>query len=271
METTKGETSRLHEENLLKIASLSAPAHTKMPPLSKSRCVTCGSLILKRRSHIGRAVIQVPAEVSLDLAPLPKTSNAYVANPFLRDASVLSVKGPKGALQVTLPKFVSLQPPVQQKPASFAVSVRDPKAKPQRAMWGLTRSLIHNAIQGVHAGHQATINMVGVGYRAALESKEGASQLSMKLGYPNPVIEVVPVGIQAEVTSPTSILLRGADKQAIGQFAATIRRHRPPEPYNGKVRSSLFGSRRCPHACNRASLLTARRSGARTSRRSERP
>jgi large subunit ribosomal protein L6 len=208
-----------------------------MQSLSKPRCSTCGSLILKRRSHIGRAVIQVPTEVSLDLAPLPRTSNTYVANPFLRDASVLSVKGPKGALQVTLPKFVSLQPPVQQKPTSFAVSVRDPKAKPQRAMWGLTRSLIHNAIQGVHAGHEASINMVGVGYRAALENgQDGRSQLSMKLGYPNPVVEVIPAGIQAEVTSPTSILLRGADKQAIGQFAATIRRHRPPEPYNGKVR-----------------------------------
>jgi len=115
---------------------------------------------------------------------------------------------------------------------SLDITVRDRDSKEQKAIWGLTRSLVANAVKGVTEGHSTILTLKGVGYRATLDNPK---RLSLKLGYPVNVIEQVPEGITVAIPNPTTIELKGADKQAIGQFAATIKKWRKPEPYNGKV------------------------------------
>ena len=128
-------------------------------------------------------------------------------------------------------------------PQTLTVSVQEPKERKQRAMWGLTRTLIHNAIIGMTEGFTTPVYLVGVGYRAALEADprgkgEGLSgqRLSMKLGFSHSVFVSIPEHIKVEVPIPTKIVLSCTDKHQLGLFAAQIRRWRPPEPYKGKVR-----------------------------------
>lgn len=121
-------------------------------------------------------------------------------------------------------------------------------------MWGTTRTLIANAVEGVSEGYRIPIKMVGVGYRGAMEDaplppgvKEedwiGRKRLNLKLGFSHPVYETIPVGVTVEVPLPTKFVLSGVDKQQLTQFASLIRRWRKPEPYRGKVSlyAFLFG------------------------------
>jgi large subunit ribosomal protein L6 len=101
---------------------------------------------------------------------------------------------------------------------------------PHRALHGLTRSLIANMVEGVTDGFEKRLEIQGVGYRAALKGKN----LEMALGYSHPVPIEAPEGIEFEVPQPTEIIVRGIDKQLVGQVAADIRKRRPPEPYKGK-------------------------------------
>lgn len=144
------------------------------------------------------------------------------------------------------------------------MSVHDSEEKSQRSLWGLTRSLINNAIKGVSEGYSVELRLVGVGYRGAVEpipkvfldlqsqmpraarpAKPGAppyvlpplptERLNIKLGYAHPVLIDIPAGITVTTPAPTKIVLSGTDKQKLGLFAAKIRRWRKPEPYRGKV------------------------------------
>ena len=123
-------------------------------------------------------------------------------------------------------------------PDILNVSVEDPGVKQQRQMWGLTRTLIHNAIIGMSEGFTLPVHLVGVGYRAALEQNErgDGQRLHLKLGFSHSVYEPVPAHIKVEVPLPTRIVLSCTDKHLLGLYAAKIRRWRPPEPYKGKVR-----------------------------------
>ena len=174
-------------------------------------------------SNIGRQPITIPPTITL--APSP---------------TAVSVKGPLGETSVPLMPFLKL---TNTAPNTLAVSVENPKERKQRSMWGLTRTLIQNAIVGMTEGFTLPVYLVGVGYRAALEADprgkgEGRSgqRLNMKLGFSHAVFVSVPEHIKCEVPLPTKIVLSCTDKHQLGLFAAAIRRWRPPEPYKGKVR-----------------------------------
>lgn len=159
-------------------------------------------------SRIGRKPIPVPESVTVELAP-----------------GRVAVKGPKGELAQSL----SAEMKVQQD--AGAVTVERPTDRGEhRALHGLTRSLIANMVEGVTDGFEKRLEIQGVGYRAQLKGKN----LEMALGYSHPVPIEPPEGIEFEVPQPTEIIVRGIDKQLVGQVAADIRKRRPPEPYKGK-------------------------------------
>jgi len=159
-------------------------------------------------SRIGRKPIAVPDAVTVDLAP-----------------GRVSVKGPKGELDQAL----SAEMKVEQ--ADGVLTVERPTNRGEhRALHGLTRSLIANMVEGVTEGFEKRLEIQGVGYRAQLKGRN----LEMALGYSHPVSIEAPEGIEFEVPQPTEIIVRGIDKQLVGQVAADIRKRRPPEPYKGK-------------------------------------
>jgi large subunit ribosomal protein L6 len=137
---------------------------------------------------------------------------------------VLTVKGPKG----TLKRQIHPDMTISIKNEEIRV-VRPSDQKAHKALHGLTRTLISNMVIGVTDGYQKTLEMSGVGYRA---SKTG-DKLILNLGFAKPCEIVPPKDIEIEVPSPTSVIIRGIDKEVVGQVAANIRRLRPPEPYQG--------------------------------------
>ncbi|KAF9517173.1 hypothetical protein BS47DRAFT_1380541 [Hydnum rufescens UP504] len=190
----------------------------------------------RRASHVGSAPIPCPSSVTVSPA-----------------AGLLTITGPKGSQQIPLASFVRLAiqspsssaPSTSSTPASsqaIVVSVENPNLKIQRAAWGLSRVLIANAITGLTEGFALSLKLVGVGFRAAVEEDpladpnglNSGQRLNMKLNYAHNVIVPIPRGIIATTPQPTKIVLRGTDKQQVGQFAANIRSWRKPEPYKGK-------------------------------------
>jgi large subunit ribosomal protein L6 len=159
-------------------------------------------------SRIGRKPIPVPESVTVELAP-----------------GRVAVKGPKGELAQSL----SAEMKIQQDDGTVTVE-RPTDRGEHRALHGLTRSLIANMVEGVTDGFEKRLEIQGVGYRAQLKGKN----LEMALGYSHPVPIEPPEGIEFEVPQPTEIIVRGIDKQLVGQVAADIRKRRPPEPYKGK-------------------------------------
>jgi large subunit ribosomal protein L6 len=159
-------------------------------------------------SRIGRKPIPVPESVTVELAP-----------------GRVAVKGPKGELSQAHSPDMN----VEQEDGVVTVS-RPTDRGPHRALHGLTRSLIANMVEGVTQGFEKRLEIQGVGYRAQLKGKN----LEMALGYSHPVSIEAPEGIEFEVPQPTEIVVRGIDKQLVGQVAADIRKRRPPEPYKGK-------------------------------------
>ncbi len=150
---------------------------------------------------------------------LPKGVEATIA------AGAVSMKGPKGNLSMALNPEVELA----QEDGSLSVKARS-GSRFAVAMAGTTRALLANMVQGVTAGFERKLELVGVGYRAQAQG----NTLNLTLGFSHPVAYPVPEGIQVETPSQTEIVVRGADKQQVGQVAAEIRRFRPPEPYKGK-------------------------------------
>ncbi len=159
-------------------------------------------------SRIGRMPVEIPAGVNVSVS-----------------GNTVTVKGPKGELTRDFrPELaVSVE-------GSSVVVTRDNDGKLCRSLHGLTRTLIHNMVLGVTEGFKKELEVSGVGYRAAKQGKD----LVMNLGYSHQVIVPEPEGITVEVPSPNLIVVHGADKQRVGQFAAEIRGKRPPEPYKGK-------------------------------------
>ena len=159
-------------------------------------------------SRIGRKPIEVPEAVTVEIAP-----------------GRVAVKGPKGELGQ------SFSPDMTIEQADSQVTIARPTDRgDHRALHGLTRSLIANMVEGVTSGFEKKLEIQGVGYRAQLKGKS----LELALGYSHPVTVEPPEGIDFEVPQPTEIIVRGIDKQLVGQVAADIRKRRPPEPYKGK-------------------------------------
>jgi len=152
---------------------------------------------------------------------LPKGVNATIA------ADAVTVKGAKGALTLKLHEGVT----VAQQDQALVVSVADGKATNERvAAAGAARANLANMVAGVTKGFERKLELVGVGYRAAVQGKN----LNLTLGFSHPVSFPVPDGISIETPSQTEILVKGTDRQKVGQVAAVIRGYRPPEPYKGK-------------------------------------
>ena len=138
---------------------------------------------------------------------------------------VVTVKGKKGSLQLNLHPAVEIVN--KDNVLTFAPRDQDPKSD---AMAGTFRALLNNMVTGVTAGFEKKLELVGVGYRAQVQGKA----LNLTLGFSHPVVYPIPEGITAETPSQTEIVVKGMDKQKVGQVAADIRAFRPPEPYKGK-------------------------------------
>ena len=160
-------------------------------------------------SRIGRMPIAVPAGVTVDIAENNK----------------VTVKGPKGTLERVLPEEME----IKLEGAEIVVS-RPNDLKKMKSLHGLTRTLIANMVKGVTDGYEKVLEINGVGYRAAKQGKK----LVLSLGYSHPVEMTDPDGLEAVVDGQNKIIVKGIDKEKVGQYAAEIRDKRRPEPYKGK-------------------------------------
>ncbi|HEX7464984.1 MAG TPA: 50S ribosomal protein L6 [Actinomycetota bacterium] len=160
-------------------------------------------------SRIGRQPIEIPSGVEVEVG----------------DDALVTVKGPRGTLSQRL------HPEMRILKEEGVVRVERPSDEGyHRSLHGLTRTLIANMVEGVTKGYEKRLQIVGVGYRATMKGKD----LEVAVGYSHPVVVPAPEGIEFEVPTPTQILVRGNDKEAVGRMAADIRKIRKPEPYKGK-------------------------------------
>ncbi len=161
---------------------------------------------------------------------MSRIANAPVSLPqgveFKLDGRKVSVKGPKGELDFQLHRDVA----VKEEDGSLQVSANDADARDQVAQAGTTRALLNNMVTGVTQGFERRLELVGVGYRAQVKG----NSINLTLGFSHPVDYKLPEGISAEAPSNTELVIKGIDKQQVGQVAAEIRAFRPPEPYKGK-------------------------------------
>jgi large subunit ribosomal protein L6 len=159
-------------------------------------------------SRIGKQPIPVPSGVEVKI-----------------DGSTITVKGPKGELSQTFSDVLAIT-----LEDGVLLVTRPDESRTARSLHGLTRTLLANMVTGVSEGFFKNLEIVGVGYRAAMKG----SDIELQLGYSHPVVVTAEPGITFEVPQPTKITVRGIDKQRVGQVAADIRKWRKPEPYKGK-------------------------------------
>ena len=159
-------------------------------------------------SRVGRLPITVPAKVEITLA-----------------ANEITVKGPLGTLKQATSSDVTVK-----KDGDKLVFAAVNETKQSNAMSGTLRALVANMVTGVEKGFERKLTLVGVGYKAAAQG----SKLNMALGFSHPIVHTMPDGVKCETPVPTEILIKGVDKQKVGQVAAIVRGYRPPEPYKGK-------------------------------------
>lgn len=160
-------------------------------------------------SRIGKKILEIPAGVTITVA----------------EDNTVTVKGPKGELTRTFNADMSIK--IEE---NILTVERPSEQKEHRALHGTTRALIGNMVEGVTAGFARGLELVGVGYRA---QKQG-NKLVLSVGYSHPVEMTPEAGLEVEVPAPTKIVIKGIDKQRVGEFAANIRAVRAPEPYKGK-------------------------------------
>jgi large subunit ribosomal protein L6 len=161
-------------------------------------------------SRIGKQPVVFPAGVKVQLAD-----------------GKIRVEGPKGKLELTYHRNMKVQ--LDEAKKSISVSRPDDE-RLNRSLHGLTRSLIANMVEGVTKGYEKRLKIEGIGYQARMEKKT----LVLTVGYANAVEMPPPEGVVVELTDPTTIIIKGADKQKVGQYAAEVRKVRKPEPYKGK-------------------------------------
>lgn len=160
-------------------------------------------------SRLGKTPVSLPKGVEIKAA---------------KDGAV-HVKGPKGTLELKFPTGISLH--IE---GDAATVNRDEVLAPSKALHGLFRSLLKNAVQGVTEGFEVKLTLIGVGYRANVMG----NKLDMQLGFSHPTQIMIPKTIQVTVDKGTAIIIKGTDKREVGQFAAAVRGMKPPEPYKGK-------------------------------------
>ena len=159
-------------------------------------------------SRIGKKAVPVPAGVSVSI-----------------DGQSVVVKGPKGELSAVLVEQV-----IAELGDKGVTVTPKGESKTDRSMWGMSRTIVSNLIEGVSQGYTRKLEINGVGYRAQMQGRA----VKLNLGFSHDVIYEVPEGVDVTCPQPTEIIVSGIDKQRVGQVAAEIRRYRPPEPYKGK-------------------------------------
>ena len=159
-------------------------------------------------SRVGKMPIAVPAGVEVKLS-----------------AEQINVKGPLGSMTLPLTGQVKV---IHENSALTFEPVGE--SREARAMFGTVRAIVSNMVNGVSKGFEKKLNLVGVGYRAAVQG----DKLNLSLGYSHPVVYQLPAGTKAVTPTPTEIIISGIDRQVVGQVAAEVRAYRPPEPYKGK-------------------------------------
>jgi large subunit ribosomal protein L6 len=162
-------------------------------------------------SRIGRKPVSVPANVKVSIVD-----------------STINVEGPKGKLSFSHRPEIAVD--FDESARQVKVTRRDDE-RLSRSLHGLTRSLVANMVEGVSTGYTRKLEIVGVGYQAQLKK---ANTVALQVGYANQIVLEAPPGVSVAVPDATHITITGADKQAVGQFAAVVRKVRPPEPYKGK-------------------------------------
>jgi large subunit ribosomal protein L6 len=162
-------------------------------------------------SRIGKRPVPVPSNVTATV-----------------EGQVVKIKGPKGELSFTLPEEIE----VKKTASGVEVATRD-ESKKARSMWGMSRTMIQNLIRGVTDGYSHTLEIHGVGFKAAMKGKD---QLQLNVGYSHEVVHKIPAGVQVQVGGAKQevVTVSGIDRQLVGQVAADIRASRKPEPYQGK-------------------------------------
>lgn len=160
-------------------------------------------------SRIGKHAVPVPSGVDVAV-----------------QGQLIKAKGKLGALEVSLPQEII----ISHADGKLAVEPRDKDEKRDRAMWGMSRTLLSNLVRGVSEGFTERLEITGVGFRAAMDGK----LLNLQLGFSHDIKVAVPDDLKVVCETPTAISISGADKQKVGQLAAEIRRFRRPEPYKGK-------------------------------------
>ncbi len=159
-------------------------------------------------SRVAKNPINIPAGVDVSV------NNQHV-----------KIKGPKGSMEHEMSNAVSMK--IEDNSISFEIHENFANAK---ALAGTTRALVNNMVTGVNQGFEKKLTLIGVGYRAQVQGKA----LNLTLGYSHPIVFPIPDELQIETPSQTEVIIRGSDKQMVGQAAANIRAYRPPEPYKGK-------------------------------------
>jgi len=159
-------------------------------------------------SRVGQAIIEVPEGVEIN-----------------QSGNLISAKGTKGELSTLINKAFVVE--INARKITVVPNDKSPKG---RALWGTTRALINNVVKGVSVGFVKNMEIVGVGYRGALQG----NRLSLSLGLSHPVEMEIPEGLSIKMDGNTKFTISGADKQKLGQFAAVVRSKRPPEPFKGK-------------------------------------
>lgn len=162
-------------------------------------------------SRIGKKPVQIPSKVTAAVS-----------------GQTVKMKGPKGELSFTVPDDIK----VEMTPNGVAVEPRN-DTKKAHAMWGMSRTMIANLVAGTTEGYSRTLEIQGVGFRAAMKGKD---QLQLQIGFSHDVVHKIPAGVEVKVAGAKQeiITVSGNDKQLVGQVAAEIRGYRPPEPYQGK-------------------------------------
>ncbi len=160
-------------------------------------------------SRVGKSPVPVPSGVEITI-----------------DGSKVTVKSSKATLEQMLPEQISAE-----RQGDTVVFTRRDESRNSKALHGLSRALVNNMVVGVSDGFSRQLDILGVGYRA---QAQGSNKLELQLGFSHPVHFEAPEGITFEVPQPTQIVVKGADRQVVGQVAANIRKLRPPEPYKGK-------------------------------------
>jgi len=159
-------------------------------------------------SRVGKSPVEIPEKVEVKIS-----------------IDEISVKGPLG----TLVQHITPNVKVEKIENFLEIKVND-NSRQANALSGTLRSLVANMVQGVSRGFEKKLTLVGVGYRAQAQG----DKLSLTLGFSHPVVHQMPVGVSAETPTQTEIIIKGADRQKVGQVAADVRSYRPPEPYKGK-------------------------------------